>query len=711
MKKIELLSPVGNMKCLEAAIEAGCDAVYLGGKMFGARGFAGNFSKEELKQAICYAHLYGVKVYLTVNTIIYEKEVDNFLDFVRYAHKNNIDAVIIQDLGMLDLLRKKFPNLEIHASTQMHIHNYEGALFAKKYGVKRVVMARETPLDVIKKIKDKINIEVETFVHGALCISYSGQCLASTLIGPRSGNRGTCAQICRKKYDLYSNNKKVNKDEFLLSTKDLCTIKHIDKLIESGIDSLKIEGRMKRPEYVYLVTSMYRKVIDTYYETAKVKVYDNDILELKKMFNRNFTKGFMLEEENDLFVSQERPNHRGILAGTVISKINDELKICLNCTININDGLRIMDDKEDKGIVINKMYVNKKLVKTANKGDIISLRYDKFVNKGSEVYLTTSSNQINEIDNKLKNKTRKVMIDATVSAKINKKLLIKVSDGVNVISLESDNVIENAVNNPTSKEIILKQINKTGGTIYKFNSIAIDMDDNIFINIKDINELRRRILNELTNKRLYDIPFVEKNYYFEKYDFKRKHDKCILTKEKINDKYDSIYTTNKDLTKEGYILKMPRVINNYPSYNGKVLVAEVGSLIKYNDFETDFSFNVTNSYALYFLHSIGSKKVTLSLELSLKQIKDIIDNYQRRYNASPNVEVIVNSYPDAMITKFDLNKMYHIKNGILKDEFGNCYRLESYDDYMIIKYYNKINTLSCDEYYNVGVSSLRENKD
>ncbi len=501
------------------------------------------------------------------------------------------------------------------------------------------------------------------------------------------------------------------KDEFLLSTKDLCTIKHVDKLIESGIDSLKIEGRMKRSEYVYLVTSMYRKVIDTYYETGEVKVFDDDILELKKMFNRNFTKGFMLEEENDLFVSQERPNHKGVLAGTVISKIKDELKILLNCSININDGLRIMDTKEDKGIVVNKMYVNKKLVKTANKGDIISLRYDKFVEKDSKVYLTTSSKQINEIDNKLKNKTRKVMIDATVSAKINKKLLIRVSDGVNVISLESDNVIENAINNPTSKEIILKQVNKTGDTIYKFNNIDIDMDDHIFINIKDINELRRRILNELNNKRLYSIPFVEKDYYFEKYDFKRKHDKCILTNEKINDKYDSIYTTNKDLTKEGYILKIPRVINNYPSYNGKVLVAEVGSLIKYNDFETDFSFNVTNSYALYFLHSIGSKKVTLSLELSIKQTKDIIDNYKKRYDSNPNTEIIVDSYPDAMITKFDLNKMYHIKNGILKDEFGNCYRLESHDDYMIIKHYSKINTLSYDEYYNVGINSLRKNKD
>ena len=201
MKKVELLSPAGNMESLKAAIEAGCDAVYLGGKMFGARSYAENFTNEELIQAIRYSHLYGVKVYVTINTIVYEREVINFVNYVRFLHQNNVDAVIIQDLGMLDLLRKKFPNLELHASTQMHIHNYEGALFASKMGVKRVVMARETPLWIIEKIKRELKIEVEVFVHGALCVSYSGQCLMSALIGNRSGNRGTCAQVCRKPYD------------------------------------------------------------------------------------------------------------------------------------------------------------------------------------------------------------------------------------------------------------------------------------------------------------------------------------------------------------------------------------------------------------------------------------------------------------------------------------------------------------------------------
>lgn len=194
MKKVELLAPAGNMEVLKAAVAAGCDAVYLAGKMYGARAFAGNFSNDELVNAINYAHLYGVRVYLTVNTIIYEHEVDNFIDFIRFVHKNNIDAVLIQDFGMLDLIRKKFPNLEIHASTQMHIHNKSGALIAKKLGIKRIVIARETSIQEIRKIKDEVDIEVECFVHGALCVSYSGQCYMSTLIGNRSANKGTCAQ-------------------------------------------------------------------------------------------------------------------------------------------------------------------------------------------------------------------------------------------------------------------------------------------------------------------------------------------------------------------------------------------------------------------------------------------------------------------------------------------------------------------------------------
>ena len=220
----ELLAPVGNMECLSAAINAGCDAVYLAGRNFGARSFAGNFSNEELIDAINISHLYGVKVYVTVNTLVYDVEVDRFLSYIDFLHKNNVDAVIMQDIGMIDLVRKTYPNLEIHASTQLHIHNLEGVKLCSELGLKRVVLARETPIELIKEIKNNTDLELEIFIHGALCMSYSGQCLISALIGNRSGNRGTCAQSCRQPYSLEIDGNIVEKDKYLLSTKDLNTL-------------------------------------------------------------------------------------------------------------------------------------------------------------------------------------------------------------------------------------------------------------------------------------------------------------------------------------------------------------------------------------------------------------------------------------------------------------------------------------------------------
>jgi len=395
--KIELLSPAGSMESLVAAIEAGCDAVYLGGTLFGARAFANNFDDEEIVKAIKYCHLYGVKVYVTTNILIYEHEVERFLKYVEFLHKNNVDAIIMQDLGMLDLVHKTFPNLEIHASTQMHIHNYDGALFAKKMGIKRVVMARETPYELIKKIKKELSLEVEIFVHGALCVSYSGQCLMSALIGNRSGNRGTCAQVCRKMYDLYDeNNNKLNTDKYLLSTKDLCLINDIDKLIKMGVDSLKIEGRMKRPEYVYLVVSVYRKAIDNYINNGSLNISEEDIINLKKMFNRNFTKGFIFNDGNNNYVYQKRPNHKGIDLGTIVEYKNNYLKIKLQHDLNLHDGLRIIDEKEDKGLVVNKMFINKKEVSSAKSDDIVSIKFDKFVKVGSNVVLTSDYKQLKQ---------------------------------------------------------------------------------------------------------------------------------------------------------------------------------------------------------------------------------------------------------------------------------------------------------------------------
>ena len=276
MDKVELLAPAGDFSCLKAAIEAGCDAVYIGGKLFGARAFSSNFTDDEIIKAINYAHLFGVKVYVTTNTLIYDKEVERFLEYISFLHKNNVDAVIIQDLGMLDLVRQTFPNLEVHASTQMHIHNLDGASFMEKLGVKRVVLARETSISKIKEIKEKTNIDIEIFIHGALCVSYSGQCLMSSLIGNRSGNRGTCAGSCRQSYSIVDeNNNIILNNKYPLSMKDLCSLENLKTLLDIGVTSLKIEGRMKSSSYVYTVVKLYRLAIDSYYKNNNNEYKDH----------------------------------------------------------------------------------------------------------------------------------------------------------------------------------------------------------------------------------------------------------------------------------------------------------------------------------------------------------------------------------------------------------------------------------------------------
>lgn len=263
MKKVELLSPVGNVEMLYQAIHNGADAVYLSGKFYGARKFSNNFTNVELIEAIKYSHLYGVKVYVTVNTMIYENEVNNFIEYVEFLYKNNVDALIMQDLGMINLVKQKFPDIDIHASTQCHNHNQEGIELLKNLGCSRVVMAREMSLNEIRTID--VPIEKEIFVYGALCVCYSGCCLFSSLNGGRSGNRGECVGSCRLPYKLVKNNDYIDlKDKYLISTKELNTLSNLKELLDSNIDSLKIEGRMKSPYYVGYVTRVYRNLIDNY---------------------------------------------------------------------------------------------------------------------------------------------------------------------------------------------------------------------------------------------------------------------------------------------------------------------------------------------------------------------------------------------------------------------------------------------------------------
>lgn len=285
MNQIELLSPAGDFECLKAAVCNGADSVYFGGSFFNARSSAKNFEGETLKQAIRYAKTRNVKTHLTLNTLIKDSEWEDAIALASEAYHYGIDAIIVQDLGLAKELKKRFPDLPLHASTQMSVHNLEGALELESLGFSRIVLSRELTINEIEYICKNTSVEIEVFIHGALCISYSGQCLFSSTIGGRSGNRGKCAQPCRLPYTLYENNKPLGKGH-LLSTRDLLGIDYLPRLITAGVACLKIEGRMKPPEYVATVTRIYRKYMDKALDGKSVVLEKKDKTDLLQVFNR-----------------------------------------------------------------------------------------------------------------------------------------------------------------------------------------------------------------------------------------------------------------------------------------------------------------------------------------------------------------------------------------------------------------------------------------
>ena len=712
LKKPELLSPAGDFASLKAAIQAGCDAVYLGGKLFGARAFSNNFDNNELVEAIKYAHLYKVKVYVTVNTLVYEHEVNKFMEYIDFLYRNNVDALIIQDIGMMDLIRKTYPLLELHASTQMHIHNLEGVKLVESLGLKRAVLARETSINLIKEIKQNTNIELEIFIHGALCISYSGQCLFSSLIGNRSGNRGSCAGSCRQKYDLLINNKKVNDEQYLLSTKDLCSLENIGKLIDIGVDSLKIEGRMKSPNYVYLVTKLYREAIDSYLLTGQVKINLDELTNLKKIFNRNYTKGFLFDELD--IVNSYRPNHLGIEIGRVIKSQNNYIDILLTDDLNINDGIRFIDN--DIGFIVTKMFVNKKRVEHAKKGDIVSIYYQGKITK-TNVVKTTDYLLNKEIEEKLKSK-KKIDIKGILEVYLNQSIKLTITDGNNEV-VTTGSLVETAKTSPISYERIKEQLNKLGNTIYQFTNLEIKGDDNIFISIKELNDLRNKATKILNDKRLYNYQYLKEEYKIDLPNFKQEKNYNVLISDlnqynQIKDKnYKYIYMEQELFDKiddKRKVLRLNRVLEHHQKYNQKLLIGELGSLI-YDDISTDFSFNVTNSYSVALLHSLGVEQICLSYELTDTQIKNLIDAYHERYHKHPNLELVVYGNLEAMISKYNINQKYNVDESILLDRFNNKYKVIIKNNLMHIYDYKKRNYQDLNKYFAMGINNLRYNLD
>ncbi len=696
MKKIEILAPAGNMECLKAAISAGADAVYISGKKYGARAFANNFDDDEIKDALYYAHLRDVKIYVTVNTLIYENEMKEFISYVSFLYENGVDALIIQDIGAMDLIRQIYPKLELHASTQMNIHSLQSVKLLEKLNIKRAVLAREVSIDEIDYIKKNSNMELEVFVQGALCMCYSGCCLMSSLIGNRSGNRGTCTQCCRMKYSLIKNNKPVGLESYILSTKDLMTLDNIGKLIEIGVDSIKIEGRMKRKEYVYLAVKLYRKAVDSYLQTGTVNITPNDIKELKKLFNRKFTKGFLFNEDYHDIVNKSMPNHMGIKVGSIISVKEKYFKLKLIDDLNINDGIRIVND--NMGFIVTNMFVNEKRCISAKKGDIVMIK-KKIYNLG-DVYKTTDYKQLHDIDKRIKEDI-KLPLNIKLIAKLNEKLKLILIYNDKKIEAESDYIVMKALNSATLKNDIYIKLAKLNDTVYYLNNLSLDISDNIFIPSSVLNNLRRKAVDLLNKKRLKKT-FIFKSQYkknLKNYPIVQKKSILIDSICELQG-YDEIYNLKDTLNTT---LKLSRIITNHRDINKRVLVSDLGSINKYKDVVTDFGLNVVNSYSIAFLHSLGVDKVTLSYELDYNNVKDIIENYHKRYHKHPNVEVIVSGYCEAMVCKYKLDGDY------ITDRFKNKFKIKIRDNYMYIYDYKKRNLK--DNYYNIGVNWIRYNEE
>ena len=640
----ELLVPAGNLECVKIAVTSGAVAVYAGLKSFGARKFANNLSEDEVIEALKICHLYNKKLYITMNTLVKDNEVEEFLKQIEFLHKIGIDAILMQDFGMICLVRQMYPNLEIHASTQANSSSLETIKMFYEMGIKRVVLSRELSLDEIKSIN--IPVDLEAFMHGALCVSYSGRCLMSSMIGGRSGNRGECAGSCRLPYSLLYQDKLIESNKYLLSMKELNTSSRINDLLKSNIYSFKIEGRMKSKEYVSFITRYYRHLIDN------DKDFDlkEETNKLKTIFNRKFTKGHLFNTKDNNLINNNTPNHIGLEIGKVISVTNQKIKIKLNRKLNQNDGIRFLES--GNGMMVNFLYDEKgKLTNTSN--DIcyvdnkINLKTNDTVSKTFDYELSK------EIENY---KDIKVPVEINLLAKKNNPLKITIIDNNYKVEL-TGNIVDKAINQPISKDRIEKQVSKLGDTPFTAYKINIDCDDDIFISIKELNDLRREAVNELINKKtLTDYNIVKKIPTFDKDIPKLKKEFCVkvLTEDSLLEclkfNIDKIYVLNKDLYEK---FKYKENIYNVEE-DSKFIFDKKTLTNNYQDFNNqdgDYGLNVYNIYTAYFLFKMGLNKVTLSPELSFNEQMTLKENFEDKFDIEPNLEILAYGRIENMIIK------------------------------------------------------------
>lgn len=665
MKKVELLAPAGSMEALYAAVQNGCDAVYLGGEMFGARAFAQNFSRDDLKEAIRYAHMYGVSVYITVNTLIKEDEMHAAIDYVSYLQDIDVDALIIQDLGLLHVVRNMFPDMEVHASTQMHVHNPDGILFLKNQGVKRVVVPRETTIEEIEAYA-KLGVDLEVFVQGALCVSYSGQCLMSSVLFDRSGNRGACAQPCRMQYGLYRKEEDClvpikSKGDYLLSSKDLNTLERLPELIDAGVASFKIEGRMKRPEYVAYMVSLYRQAIDAHLAHRKFKVSKEMIEDMQKLFHRGFTTGHIFHQKGSALMNPIRPNHMGVEVGKIIGLKKDKMRVKLSRDLDQGDGVRILGD-EDEGFRVNKIYKDGLLVNHGDAGSIIELDRIYGVKEHAMILKTSAVHQLKQLQESYQGYQRRVDIYGRFTMKKDQHPSLSVYDEQgNQVEIISDCIVEKAMKTPLSKERLEAQLMKTKDTPYTFQNIEFDMDEDAIMPIKEINQMRRDALAALNEKRVLQHPNRRKNDKKDQSISLTQKKECSIilhTYEQYRACVDQDVTIYVDslplyekIKQENLEVKpiTPRIMKTV--YPDQGMIQDIGGLYQEKNYIYGTSLNVSNSYSAQFLFEHQAQSVVFSLETDKDECIKIMKQAKQRYHGG-SFAYVVYGKRELMVSEF-----------------------------------------------------------
>ncbi len=518
----EILAPAGTYEAFEAALSAGCDAVYAGGSLYSARAYAGNLSEGEFIKALDRAHLFGKKIYLTLNTLLKETEAGDALQrFIMPLYKAGLDAVIVQDMGVFSVIKDSFPDLPVHASTQLGITSAYGASLAKELGFERVVCGRELTLTEIISIRSKADIEIETFVHGAMCYAYSGKCLFSSFAGGRSGNRGRCAQPCRKVYELTADNDLPLKEgvkEHIMSLKDMCTIKELPYLIDAQIDSFKIEGRMKNPSYVALTTQTYKNARDLYIKLKGNKTSFDDLSpgarkeylrqteeymnDLKDIYNRGgfssgyfFTEGSFAGAESDNVVtdvasrtmlSPLRPSHAGLETGTIKKVCAPDVSIALTRDVNKGDVLELIGVGEKSGVELTCNVSGKA-------GDVISLKGKelKRLYPGMKVFRTKNAALLRRIKEDILDAEPVIAAECHIEAYKNRPLKIILNSGEVNIEMEGE-LVEKAENAPVTAEVLAGKMKKSTGSGIEITTVRCYIDEDAFVRMSAFNELRRK---------------------------------------------------------------------------------------------------------------------------------------------------------------------------------------------------------------------------